>query len=81
MARAGQGGAAPTGARANRHNSCRRYWGPGGRVGWHRPEPGLMSAVAAGGTGTQVVGQGGTGRGERGTARAAPARRGWGWAG
>jgi hypothetical protein len=30
-------------------------------------EPGLMSTVAVGGTGTQVDGQGSTGRGERGT--------------
>jgi hypothetical protein len=50
-------------------------------VGRHQPEPGLMSAAVAGGTGTQAVRQGGAGRGEWGVAGAAPVGRGWGWAG
>jgi hypothetical protein len=65
----------PTGARADGRNNGGRDRGPCGQVGRHRLEPGLTSAAAAGGTGTQADGQGGADRGEQGAAGA-----GWGGA-
>jgi hypothetical protein len=53
-------------------------------VGRHRPEPGLTSTAAEGGTGARADGQGGAGWGEQGAAGqdgAVPFGRCRGWVG